>query len=441
MLPAHMFLQSLANGLTSRNVMASSMLGLSLLFCAAYSSASALGAIRNPADELLLSVNTRTNPAYDPQGIRAADFVFSPAITAGTRYNDNVYATDRNEKSDLIHRLTTRLAANSDFIRHRINFSIEAERGIHQKETQENYTDYKASVSGQIDVSGQTTIPLLLNYERNHIKRGSPDDLIALSPTEYDLWTASSGLVHAGRSFMVKILATLRDYNYSDGRSSSGALVRHSDRDRSEKSLYASIGLPEEGYFAPFVYGEVTDIDYDTGSDLNGLNRNSKGYEIGAGSIVNVSRMTKTSFHAGYVQRKTEDARLSDTGHLTYGVNIVWEPSTLASFTLSGHRRFNETLQSGSPGRIESNIGLSMNYEIFPNLFLRPAVNYTISDYEGIDREVEHISGEIGSTYKMNQNLWLSGSYRYITQEETGSRQNQRDFENNVFDLSLKLQF
>jgi len=434
-------LWTISNRLMRQSILAKAMLCVMVFIGVAYGSGAALSAARTPSDDLVLSVNTRTNPAYDPQGIRIHDLTLYPTITTGIGYSDNIYAQGTNEEEDFIYTIKSGLALKSDFIRHALQASINAERGIYDKNSSENYTDYKAALSGQIDVTGQTAIPLSFSYEREHYDRDTPDDVIGRDPTEYSLWTGTMGLIHKGRRFVMKAIATMRSYIFDDNTNAVGVAIDNSTRDRKEWSLYTSIGLPEEGYFAPFVYSDLIKVDYDSATDTSGFNRDSAGYEVGVGTIVNISEVTKASFNVGHVTRNADDPNLEDISDVTYGMNIVWEPSTLAAFTLSGKRTVEETVQPGSQGSLRDNITLRMNYELYPNFFLAPMVDYEQRDYEGVDREIERVTGGVDMTYKMNQNLWLSGAYRYITQEEKGSRLVQDDFESNNFNLSLKLQF
>lgn len=402
-------------------------------------STSAFSNIPTPADKIT-NVYTRFNPAYDPQGIRVGNLIFSSSLQTSIAYSDNIYASN-DPKSDLIYTVRPSVNLVSDFVRHRIALNANAQKAWYKKYDSENYTDYTLSGSGQFDLFGQMAIPFAISYDRDHYDRGAGEENLATTPTVFDLYTASTGLHYNGARVALKTLVTVRDYTFEKIENIFGNKV-NDDRNRQETEAYASIGLPENFWIAPFVYSKFLDISYDRTADRNGFNRDSQGSEFGAGAILNISDITKASLYSGYIMREYDDSRFSDISDIGYGANIVWSPSTLASFTLSGRRDVQESILSEASGIIRSDIKLSMRYEVFPNLFLAPSVAYGKSEYKGIDRDLSRYGAGLGAEYKMNPNLWLSADYKYRSQNETGvSVGIPDDYKSNEFQLSLKLQF
>lgn len=388
-----------------------------------------------------LSITTRQNPAYDPQGIQLGSFVISPGITAGATYNDNVYARDRNPVEDVLFTIRPDLNIRSDFARHELQARLFLEQGEYRKTTDENYTDYGVSIGGRLDVTGQTAIPFNASYTRNHERRGSPEDRNSTEPTVFNLWQASTGIARSGQVIATKFIATVRRYVYESTKNAFGT-VDNSDRDRNDYNLYASVGMNPDVVFAPFLYGNISKIDYDSDLDSNGQNRDAMEYEAGVGTIINFSDVTSASFTVGHLERHVDDPALSDLSGMTYGVNVKWEPSTLASFTLSGERNLEETTLSGSTASINSSLRLAMDYEMFPNLILQPSAGILERDYNGpaAGRTLTADAG-LQFTYKMNQNLWFTGLYRYTKQDEKEESPDLTAYEANTYNLSLKLQF
>ncbi len=432
-------MRNLFKRLNSTSVMTRATGCILVFFTVAYGSSAALSKVRTPGDESL-SIRTRVNEAYDANGIRLGDFDFSPSITNALRFTDNVYATDVGAVHDFIYSVRPELNIRSDFVRHEINLGFSAEKGMYRDNTGEDYTDIDASVIGRLDLTGQMSMPLKLSYQREHIRRGSPDDRNVDEPTVYDLIEAGIGLVHQGQTLAMKALADVKRYVYDEDGGVNG--TDGSDRDRYEYSLYNSIGMAEEARIAPYIYSNLKSISYDNDVDFDGVDRDSSEYELGVGTIVELSDITRASFNIGYVNRSLSDSSLSDIGALTYGLNLSWEPSPLAMFLLKADRSIEETTILGSSASVDTNVSLSMDYELYPNVFLNPSVGYQERDYEDIDKTITAYDAGIEGTYKMNQNLWLSLSYRYITQDDTGEDTTGVDkYDNNTYGLSLKLQF
>lgn len=416
------------------------MVILTLLSSAIFAPSAPAFANVKPKIVNVLSVNQRLNPDYDPIGIRLGDFILHSGIAAGGRYSDNVYATTRNTVSDYLYTVRPDLSIQSDFVRHGLGANVFAEKGIYRHESNEDYTDYKAQLNGRLDITGQTSLPLMISYAKEHIRRGSPDERAGLEPTIYNLLESTAGLIHQGRALTIKVISAVRDYAYENTRALFGT-IDNSDQDRTQWSLYTSVGMRDDAFFAPFVYSDITTVGYDKKTDNRGNKRSSDGYEIGAGTVFNFSDITRASLSAGYINRSFDDARFSDESGLTYGLNLVWEPSTLASFQLEGKRTIDETITLNSSSSLTSTLNLTMTYELFPNVLIKPSVGYRLSEYQGIDRDVESVNAGVSMNYKLNRNLWLSTSYGYITQDEKGRDAGVNEYNANTYNLSLKLQF
>jgi hypothetical protein len=433
-------MRSIFKRLYNSSPMAKSTGFLIVFFCVAYGSSAALSEVRDLGDESL-SIKTRIHKAFEPSGFRLGDINIFPSLINALNYTDNVYASRIGAVEDFVRTVRPELNIRSDFIRHQINLNFSAERGLYKKITSENYTDYNASIDGRVDITGQTSAPFSLSFERGHIRRGSPDDRASLEPTVFDLWQASTGLVHQGQTLAMKAIAEIKQYFYDENITAAGR-IDNSDRDRKELSLYTSIGMAEEAYLAPYVYSGLKSISYDKDIDRDGFSRNSSEYELGTGTIINLSDITRASFNVGYLNRHFSESRFANINAFTYGFNLSWEPSPLVLFLFKGDRAIREVITTDSSASIDSTISLTADYELFPNVSLSPTIGYQESEYEGIDKTITAYNGGIDTTYKMNQNLWLSLSYRYITQDDEGADSDGADeYKNNTYGFSLRLQF
>jgi hypothetical protein len=431
---------NLTKPLKNNDFSARSLLLPILMTGVALGAGTAFGKAEDPGDKQL-SINTRLNPAYDPQGIRVGDFIFSPSVSNSYKYNDNVYATELNRMHDFIYTVKPELRVRSDFVRHAFDASLYMERGMYRDIKSENYSDYGANMNARFDVTGQTNIPLKLSYTRQHVRRGGPDERTATDPTFYQLFDGSMGLIHEGQRLAMKIITTVQRYIYDNTVGLAGT-IDNGDRDRNEYSLYASLGMNSEAIFAPFVYGNILKVDYDRAFDNNNLDRDAMQYEAGVGTIINFSDVTSASFTLGRLHRTAEDPTLSDIGDFTYGVNFKWEPSPLASLLLSGDRTIKESTIDGVSGSIASSLRVNVDYELFPNLIVSPSAGLVERDYQGPagGRTVTTDAG-LQFTYKMNQNLWLTTTYQYTNQDEKEPAPDLTSYKSNLYGVSLKLQF
>ncbi len=392
-------------------------------------------------DEAALSVSTRQLPAYTPSGIRLGDFNLSPSISNALSFTDNVYATEIEQVHDTIYTVRPEFNLSSDFVRHGLNAGFYLEKGFYKDNEDEDYTDYGANVGGRIDISGQTSVPIAFSIDQWHVRRGSPDPRAGLEPTVYKIYNGTVGLIHQGQRVAFKMIAELKRYMFDDGVGLAGN-IDNGDQNRNEYSIYNSIGLNEDSIVAPFVYTKVTDIDYSRAFDLNGFDKDAMQYEAGIGTIINLSKATTASFSIGRVQRDLADDAYSDISGYNYGIDLKWEPSTLMAFLLQGDRTINESLSDGTSARIDSALRLSADYELFPNLIVQPSAGIVESVYKGgAGGKTERVEGGVQINYKMNQNLSLSTSYRYINLDEKEPAPDVNSYESNNYGVSLRLQF
>ncbi|PZO88223.1 MAG: hypothetical protein DI626_02225 [Micavibrio aeruginosavorus] len=393
-------------------------------------------------DQSMLRLSTRVLPEYTPEGIRAGDFILFPSLTTAGGYTDNVYNTDSSRRSDRFASASPRMELKSDFARHALNAALFVERKLYARTPKENSTDYGGSLSGKIDVTGNSFVPLSFSYKRDHYDRSIEEERSGTTPTVFDLFETSGGVVHQGSHAAFKALGSVRRYIFKNsGAPSNFIKTDNSDRDRSEYGFYASLGIREDRLFAPFIYTNVRKIQYDHKRDNNGFNRSSAVREAGLGSVVNISDITKVSFNAGHINRSTSDSRLSNKDGLVYGLNLSWDPSPLTSVLLRASRGVSETISPSSPSVTYSDVNLSMNYELFPNLLIQPSAAYRKSDYDNIERTVERFSAGFDAIYKVNPSAWLTSSYQHANIIEDGADKVYGDRSKNTYMISLRMQF
>lgn len=397
--------------------------------------------IQDRGDEQL-SIRTRENPDYDPQGYRAGDVDIYPSVTAGAKYNDNIYATENNEEGDIIYTARPEVSVRSDFNRHAVNGNAYFERSYYHDNQDENASDYGASVDGRIDAGARTNVPVRVSFDRRHEERGSPDERAGSEPTIYRQFDASVGTVHQGQSIEAKTEAKVSRLVFDDTDAANGGVIDNSDRDRTQYSLYGSVGANSDAHIAPYVYTQISHLDYDEEVDTAGFNRDANEFEVGVGTIYNMSDVSSASVSIGGLHRSFDDSDLDDITGFTYGANVKWEPSPLMAVLFEGDRTIEETTALGASGALTSSGRITIDYELFPNLILQPHIGLTHRKYEGDnDGAVLTTDAGLDATYKMNRNFWINAGYQYVNQDETEESPDLKSYSANIVRSSVKMQF
>ncbi|MCB9973460.1 MAG: outer membrane beta-barrel protein [Rhodospirillales bacterium] len=388
-----------------------------------------------------LSVFLRSNPGLEPTGFDVGRFKVFPVLTAQAEHTDNLYASETNKENDTIYTLEPAISLESDFDRHQLNLTLTGEQTFHQKNIAENYTEYGIDLSSRYDLTENVALPLQLIYQQNTSRRGSPDDQDGLEPTKYETLTARTGALYSGQVLEFGVTAQVADITYEDTPTALG-LRNNQDRNRTETRGYAHFGLTRDRPLVPYLFGGYRSIKYDQAFDDSGYNRSADEGEGGVGARFSLSSLTQSQVQVGYAHRNVDDPRLPAVNALTYLANIVWEPSTLLAFSLSGKRQLEETTLADLSASIDSTLNLSAIYEITPRIFVRPKLEFLQKDYKGLTTaKLERKNVGIDLNYKMNKNLWWSAKYEYITQKDKNNSPSIGNFDRNNFLVSLRLQF
>lgn len=388
-----------------------------------------------------MSILTRRHPEYEPLNIRVNDFVVAPSVTNSITHTDNVYETARNKISDFIAKNMASIGIKSDFLRHQIFAGLSAENGHYMDQSTENYNDYKMYVGGRIDASEQWQVPLALSYARDHTKRDDPDDKDGEKPTVFENISLKSGLNYIGHLFQITYSTIVSKVSYQNNYLSSGAAIYNGDRDRTEFSNTITVGLSDNSEISPFLYAGLKDINYDDAVDDFNINKDSHGWDAGAGLRLNLSGVTSSTFRVGTVHRNFDDPSLSNVQSMAYGVDVNWEPSSLMSVALTGQRYIDESSLVDTSAIINSSLGLGITYELAPNIYVYPEIQYLIKDYQSSDNHrIDRLNSKVSMVYKLNQNIWSTLSYQNSIQHEELDTTPKTESDTNTIILSVKFQ-
>ncbi len=388
-----------------------------------------------------LSVLTRENPSYDSTGFRFAGLVLRAAVVNSLEYKDNLYSSQTNETEDLLHIIKPSLALISDFSRHEVSASVVAEKGSYRKISGEDYLDYTARIGVRADVLGNISVPVSVTYSKGHSQRSDPEYENEVKPTLYNELIFNTAIDYKGANVDFLVSASLKKLAFKDNATPT-AFVDNSDRDRGEMLVSASLGFAKNRVISPFIFTDFKKVSYDRRVDNNGLRRSSRGFIGGVGlNIASSSSLIGANIRVGHLNRSFDDTSFSDVNALVYSSNIRWEPSTLLALNFSGERRIAESTLSNSSSSVDDVFSASAYYELTPNIFLNPNLSYSVKNYSGdTDRALHKTVGKMNVIYKINRNIWLSGAYEYLKQDESENGVDLKAFDSNLYNISMKLQ-
>ncbi|MGH6901719.1 MAG: outer membrane beta-barrel protein, partial [Geminicoccaceae bacterium] len=348
-----------------------------------------------------------------------------PSLTVGSSYDTNVFATKDDTKDDFIFNFLPGFVVRSNFPRHAIVWSTQADIGRYVTETSEDYEDFGTALDGRLDITRNNRLTAGAAFARGHDSRDDPEDQgvdVSDEPSKYYTYGGDLGFQQEFNRFNVGLLGTFDRTDYTDGD--------EGDRDR---DLFG--GRLRTGYFISprinaFLQGgfrrEVR--DQDTGRDNNV-------YSASVGTEIDFTGLLFGEVNAGWSLQEFDESDVDSENGFTYGANLTWNPTGLTSVRLDGAGGF-EPSDVGS-SRLESEIGLRVDHELRRNLLIGAQVRYSRDDFQDANRVDNRIDVGPDITYFVNRYLSVGADYVFTKRDSDDS---DREFDRNVITLRVTAQ-
>lgn len=384
------------------------------------------------------TVTERQRPEVDPLGARVGGFLVFPSLTLEEEYNDNIFAADDDEEADFITHLQPNLLAASQWNNHALNFRGGADVGLYADNTDENYEDYNFGFDGRYDISRNDNLFGGASFANQHEERGSPDDVNGEEPTEYDTYNTFAGGEAGFNRVTVRVTGDYTRNDYDDVETSAGATINNDDRDRDRYEARTRISYEIQENFDAFVEGAYNTVDYDDAQDDAGFNRDSDGYEAVVGTEFDLTGLTFGEVFAGWREQDYDDPAFDKISAPTVGLSLTSNITPLTTVQAFVQRQVQETTSGGASGILTSTAGVSVDHELLRNLILNANANYSLSDYEGIDREDDNYRFGLGARYLVNRYFEAGAGYDHVARESTSAGS---DYTQNIFMIRGTIQY
>ncbi len=393
------------------------------------------------AREETLSVTERPRPEYDPLGLRFGGFEARPSLDLEIEQNDNLFASETNEESDVIYVARPRVQIASTWSRHLVAIDAGAEHRAHQDFDSEDKTTGYVAAEGRLDVLRSTELTLNLRAAQAVEPRTSPDSPpTAGEPVEFSEQMIRVGGRHAFNRVRVGASYEERTLDYDDVN--FGAVVLDQDnRDRTEKAVTARVEYAVSPRLA--LVAQATDDKREYDDPVSALTRDSEGRTYLVGANFDVTNLIRGEITAGAVERDYDDPALGTVDGTAISAAVEWLPTQLISVNLNAAQSVEDAgfeVVGGAASFLRSVAGVRVDFELRRNVILSAGGQFGRREYEGIDREDDIAVAEIGARYLMNRRVVLGGGYRFEREDSTGIDRG-REFEQNriFFTVGLRI--
>jgi len=359
---------------------------------------------------------------YKAVGMRAGSFKLLPSLDVEVEHNDNVFATETGEESDLISRVRPEIALKSDWNNHALNLNAKGEIVRYNDNDDDDVENYGYSVDGRIDAARTTKIKYGIGYAVDHADRGDPDQTsTANAPTEDNTTDANLGIEFKPGKLSISLDGSYKEQDYFDDTNIDGSTTNNDDRDRETRSIEGRVGYEFTPGREAFIRTKLIEVEYDSATDDAGSNRNSDGYNLVVGTTLDLTGVVTGEVYAGYKSRSYDDAGFSDIDGPTAGAKLNWDISKLTSLKLDISQNIQETTTAGSPGFVTTSGAVTAQHELSRQLTLTGTIKLAEDDYEDISRTDDTITAEIGGKYLISRVLSVAANYSYKDKDSSQS--------------------
>jgi hypothetical protein len=394
-----------------------------------------------------VSVAQRPHPDYDPIGARLGGFLIFPSVDLSETYDSNIFAAKAPEVGDFFTDVQPAINVVSNFSRHALGFNANGEFKRYITHSSENVDNASATAGGRLDLLRDIYLLGGLQFRHAHEDRADPNSNPAqLTPTEYEVGGAGLGYVHERGRLAFRIDAAVNDYLYHNVPARGGGVVIESDRDRIELAAKPRVSYEIVPGYHAFVQVQGNARSYRLTHDQNGFNKNSSGYEVDAGTALDLGGIITGEVYAGYLAQNYQDSRLKPATGVGFGGNLLWNVTQLTSIRFTLSRSVQETVVTGAlgaaivdaSGDVVTAVGAALEHELRRNVLLTAGLSYTEDNFQGISRTDNSYEADAGGRYLINRNLsaGLDLSYR-----KRDSNQTVNNYSREIVTARLRAQF
>lgn len=404
-------------------------------------------AYSNFARDRNISVRQRPHPGYEALGLREGAFMVWPKISTTVEYNDNIFATSADEKSDTVFHVSPEIDLTSNWSRHELDAYVRSTLNRNADYSSENTTDYSVGTNGRLDVLRTAQVNAGADWSRLTEPRTSApaqaEGFGLAHPTQYE--TLSAYLSGAREFNRLRVSGRLdaRNFIYLDR---TGNPPQH-DRDRLLTVYTARADYALSPDTALFVQVAGNTRDYRLSATPSVLaaypffeNRDSKGVEALVGANFELSALTRGEIGVGYVKQKFDNPRFKDISGFGARAQVEWFPTQLTTVTFTGSRTIEDAGIVGASGYLSTNLGAQVDHELLRNVILSANASYGNDDYKGVDRQDKRYGAGVGATYLLNRSVGVTVGYNYYKQNSRGTA-GSGDFSINKVGATLTLQY
>ena len=375
--------------------------------------------------------------AFAQLGLRAGAFLVSPAVEIYGGYDTNPARAPGGRPSAFVT-VSPELLAKSDWQRHEVTATLRGSYTAYGQTPELDRPSLDSKITGRLDVTRDTAIlgegTLVVGTDNP----GSPNVQAGLA--RFPIFTtlgSSLGVQQRFNRVEVTVKGTAERTEFQDSVFTDGTTGSNADRDFNRYAVLMRTSYDLMPGIKPFVEASYDTRIHDLQFDRFGIERDSTGWSVKAGSTFAFSRKLTGEIALGYLERDYKDPSLRPLQGFLFDASLIYSLSALTKIKLTAATVAGETTVPGTAGILTRNAGIEVEHAFRRWLIGAVKFNYGNDDYVGSTRKDDRfaISGVI--TYKLNRLMQVKGEVR---QEWLRSSIPGVDYTATVLMLGMRLQ-
>jgi hypothetical protein len=375
--------------------------------------------------------------AFAQVGMRAGAFIVSPAIEVTGGYDTNPARAPGGRASSLLT-VAPELLAKSDWERHEVTVNLRGSYTAYGETPELDRPAVDGKIAGRLDVTRDTSLlgegTLIVGTDNP----GSPNVQAGLS--RFPIFTTLGGSFGIGQRFNrleVTAKATAERTEYQDSHFTDGTTETNHDRDFNRYAALVRVSYDLMPGIKPFVEGGYDLRDHDEQFDRFGIERDSTGWTLKAGSSFSFARALTGEFAVGYLERDYKDPSLQKLQGISFDASLIYALTALTNVKLTAQTVAGETTVPGTAGILTRTAGAEVEHTFRRWLIGSLKFNYGYDDYVGSPRKDNRYAVSASLIYKLNRMMQVKGEVR---EEWLRSSVAGVDYNASVFLLGMRLQ-
>lgn len=375
---------------------------------------------------------------YRGNPIEFNSFLIWPNLTLQQEYNDNVLATQTSQKSDFTTVLKPSLIIKKEIEHHEFILSLDTEIRRYWNLNNENVKNYSASFEANIEPNHTTSIPLLLSFRDEHVKRNSQrrasvNDLSA-TPLRVRSYEFETGINHKPNRLGLSLLGNFRRGELTNNTLLTGQPLIRDNRNMNATKAIGRISYELAANWEPYAEITVGDENF-TNETPTAITRNNNLLRLLFGSLFNYKGLVYGFMGAGWEKRSYDSNAIQSATGLSLDSKITWEPQAKTKIVFNLSRQTFEDNEIIA-GITETATGLELHHELQRNLFLKLIGGYDHEDFSNSARQDKTLNTGIGIHYTSGPHLQIGADYNYAQRNSTMTGLN---LDNNIFMIRAKM--